>query len=150
MHTLSNLSRPLSHRKARRVGRGGRRGKTSGRGGKGQTARAGAKLRPEWRDIIKKIPKRRGYGVNRSRTVRPRVPTQALTFDALQKHFKPGDTVTVRLLVARGLVRRVSGNIPPLKVLARGTLTSAFSFQKGIEFSADAREKILAAGGTIL
>ena len=43
------------------VGRGGKHAKTSGRGGKGQTARAGNKRRPGLRDIIKKLPKNRGY-----------------------------------------------------------------------------------------
>ena len=43
------------------VGRGGKHAKPSGRGGKGQTARAGNKRRPELRDIIKKLPKNRGY-----------------------------------------------------------------------------------------
>lgn len=43
------------------MGRGGKHAKTSGRGGKGQTARAGNKRRPELRDIIKKLPKNRGY-----------------------------------------------------------------------------------------
>ncbi len=43
------------------MGRGGKHAKTSGRGGKGQTARAGNKRRPELRDIIKKLPKMRGY-----------------------------------------------------------------------------------------
>ena len=43
------------------VGRGGKHAKTSGRGGKGQTARAGNKRRPALRDIIKKLPKNRGY-----------------------------------------------------------------------------------------
>ena len=43
------------------VGRCGKHAKTSGRGGKGQTARAGNKRRPELRDIIKKLPKNRGY-----------------------------------------------------------------------------------------
>ena len=46
------------------VGRGGKRGKTSGRGGKGQTARAGNKRRPELRDFIKRIPKLRGRGIS--------------------------------------------------------------------------------------
>jgi len=46
------------------VGRGGKHAKTSGRGGKGQTARAGNKRRPELRDIIKKLPKLRGYQFN--------------------------------------------------------------------------------------
>lgn len=49
------------------VGRGGKHAKTSGRGGKGQTARAGNKRRPELRDIIKKLPKLRGYRFNSHR-----------------------------------------------------------------------------------
>jgi len=53
---------PITKRRIkRRVGRGGKRGTYSGRGGKGQTARAGAKVRPEIRDLIKKIPKIKGY-----------------------------------------------------------------------------------------
>ena len=43
------------------MGRGGKHAKTSGRGGKGQTARSGNKRRPELRDIIKRLPKNRGY-----------------------------------------------------------------------------------------
>jgi len=57
-----NLKSKTKRRKARQVGRGGTRGKTSGRGTKGQNARAGRKKRPEMRDIIKKIPKLRGRG----------------------------------------------------------------------------------------
>ena len=52
-------------RKPKRVGRGGRHGKTSGRGTKGQNARAGRKKRPELRDIIKKLPKLRGRSEER-------------------------------------------------------------------------------------
>src|SRR3989344_9254569 len=59
-----NLKKNQKKKKKRRerwVGRGGKHAKTSGRGGKGQTARAGNKRRPELRDIIKKLPKNRGY-----------------------------------------------------------------------------------------
>ena len=45
----------------KRVGRGGKKGTYSGRGVKGQKSRAGAKIRPEIRDLIKKMPKKRGY-----------------------------------------------------------------------------------------
>lgn len=45
----------------KRIGRGGKRGTYSGRGIKGQKARAGAKKRPALRDFVKKIPKKRGY-----------------------------------------------------------------------------------------
>lgn len=56
-----NLKRTHKNKRDRLVGRGGKHAKTSGRGGKGQTARAGNKRRPELRDIIKKLPKNRGY-----------------------------------------------------------------------------------------
>ena len=82
MATLNQLQRPKGlERPYRRVGRGqaSTRGKTSGRGGKGQTARAGNKRRPELRDIIKKLPKRRGYGKKprtySKRFTSPRLPS---------------------------------------------------------------------------
>ena len=58
---IHDLKRNHKNKKDRIVGRGGKHAKTSGRGGKGQTARAGNKRRPELRDIIKKLPKNRGY-----------------------------------------------------------------------------------------
>ncbi|KKT14595.1 MAG: hypothetical protein UW76_C0016G0015 [Parcubacteria group bacterium GW2011_GWF2_44_8b] len=57
-----NLQAKTKRKYARQVGRGGTRGKTAGRGTKGQNARAGRKKRPELRDIIKRIPKLRGRG----------------------------------------------------------------------------------------
>ncbi|MBI2086980.1 MAG: uL15 family ribosomal protein [Candidatus Zambryskibacteria bacterium] len=56
------LKRKTKNKKARLVGRGGKRGKTAGRGTKGQNARAGRKKRPELRDFIKRVPKLRGRG----------------------------------------------------------------------------------------
>ena len=53
---IQNLKRVTKNKKTATVGRGGKRGKTCGRGGKGQTARAGPKIRPEWRAIIEKMP----------------------------------------------------------------------------------------------
>lgn len=146
---LSTLKRPITYKYSRRVGRGGKRGKTSGRGGKGQTARAGNKRRPEWRDIIKKIPKRRGYGVNRSSTVRPKVTTAPLTLETLERNFNAGEVVTIKALVDKGIVRRVSGRIPPMKVLSRGEITKKLSIVKGITLSAGAKEKIEKVGGTV-
>lgn len=56
------LKRKTPNKKGRQVGRGGTRGKTAGRGTKGQNARAGRKKRPELRDVIKRVPKLRGRG----------------------------------------------------------------------------------------
>lgn len=46
----------------KRIGRGGKRGTYSGRGQKGQKARAGHKIRPALRDLIQRLPKLRGIG----------------------------------------------------------------------------------------
>lgn len=146
---LTLIKRPSANKAARRVGRGGKRGKTSGRGGKGQTARAGNKRRPEWRDIIKKIPKRRGYGVNRARSVRNRPPSAPVTLEALARHFDAGATVSVKVLIDKGIVRRVSGNVPVMKILSRGEIDKKLTIPKGILVSDGAKTKILAAGGTI-
>ncbi len=57
-----SLKRKTPNKRSKQVGRGGTRGKTSGRGTKGQNARAGRKKRPELRDFIKRVPKLRGRG----------------------------------------------------------------------------------------
>jgi len=57
-----NIQSKTKRKRSRQVGRGGTRGKTSGRGTKGQNARAGRKKRPELRDFIKRVPKLRGRG----------------------------------------------------------------------------------------
>ena len=106
------------------VGRGGKRGKTSGRGGKGQTARAGHKIRPEVRDLIKKLPKRRGHGKNRARTVRSeRIEYAVVNLAVLDATFKDGETVSPAVLLAKGLVRRNKGRAPKVKILGTGTLS---------------------------
>lgn len=148
MH-LHTLSRPAGNKKSHvRIGRGGKRGKTSGRGGKGQTARAGNKRRPELRDIIKKIPKRRGFGKNRGRTVVPVVRTAAVNLDQLERAFPAGATINPTVLIKAGLVRRTSGVMPPIKILSRGDVTKAFVV-KGLVMSAAARAKLASAGGTV-
>ncbi|MGE5541018.1 MAG: uL15 family ribosomal protein [Bacillota bacterium] len=95
-----------------RIGRGGKRGKTSGRGTKGQKARSGHRMRPEMRDIIKKLPKRRGHGKNRARTVRAdRVIYVPVNLAALESAFSAGDTVTPATLFKKGLVTMRAGCI---------------------------------------
>lgn len=143
------ITRPASLKKPRRVGRGGKRGKTAGRGMKGAGARAGNKSRPEMRDIIKKLPKRRGYGKNRARTVVPGRDMQAVSLALLNTHFNNGETVTAKELVSRGIVRRISGKPPQVKILASGTLSKKLTFS-GVALSDTARKAIEDAGGAIL
>ena len=146
---LHSLSPRTKNKKNPPVGRGGKRGKTSGRGGKGQTARAGHKIRPEVRDLIKKLPKRRGHGKNRARTVKTnRIAVSAVNIAVLETAYKVGETVSPASLLARGLVRRAKGRVPAVKILGTGTLTRALVV-KGCTISVSARAAISAAGGTI-
>ena len=146
---LNSFSPRTKNRKGSYVGRGGKRGKTSGRGTKGQSARAGHKIRPEMRDIIKKLPKRRGYGKNRARTVKTnRIATSVVNLAALEAAYGAGETVSPATLLAKGLVRRAKGRAPFVKILGEGAITKPFVV-KGCALSASARSAILAAQGTI-
>lgn len=139
---LHTLKRDHPNRKAKAVGRGGVRGKTSGRGGKGQTARAGNKRRPQIRDIIKKIPKLRGYRFSSHTKKASPVNVSSLNV------FAPGTVVNPALLFEQKLVRRVGGKLPLVKILGNGDITVKISITDCI-VSKTAKEKIEKAGGNI-
>lgn len=132
-------------KKKKRVGRGGKRGTYSGRGQKGQRSRAGAKIKPMERELILRIPKRRGLGFSR-----PRKGMAAVTvpIEAIAKYFKEGETVSPAALVEKGLVDREGGRIPKVKILGSGKLTKRFSVE-GCAYSQASRKAIEAAGGTM-
>jgi len=131
------------------VGRGGKRGKTSGRGHKGQKARAGRKLRPEMRDIIKKLPKKRGHGQNRARTVNSSVvkPTP-VNLPSLEQAFSGGDSVTPASLIEKGVIKTKKGRIPRVKILGMGEITKKVAVS-GCLVSLAAKEKIEKVGGSV-
>lgn len=130
-------------RKARKVGRGGKKGTTSGRGTKGQKARAGHRIRPAERDLIKKIPKLRG-AYFKSLQTKPSI----VNVDALNESFADGQTVNPKTLFDAGLVSRVNGKIPDVKILGSGALKRKLTFS-GVGFSGSSREKIKQSGGII-
>jgi len=146
LHTLSRTTK----RAYRRVGRGqgSKRGKTSGRGTKGQNARAGRKKRPELRDLIKKIPKRRGYGKNRGRTVVNRPDAIVISLERVNALFETGTEISKRSLAEKGLVTEKHANKFPVKIVGNDSVTKKFSV-KGVALTAAARASIEKAGGTI-
>ena len=146
LHELQQKSKRITKK---RVGRGGLRGKTSGRGTKGQKARAGHRLRPEMRDTIKKLPKLRGHGKNRARTINDgTIKPKVVNLSTLDHYFAQGETVTPLELVKRGVVSQSKGRAPQVKVLGLGDLTKKLSFQN-VLFSEKAREAVEKAGGVI-
>jgi large subunit ribosomal protein L15 len=123
-----------------RVGRGeGSKGKTAGRGTKGSKARNNI---PEYFEggqmpLHMRVPKLRGFK-------NPfRVEFQIVNLDKISALFPDGGTVGVADLVEKGAVR--SGQ--PVKVLGNGDITVAVQVSANA-FSASAKEKIAAAGGS--
>jgi large subunit ribosomal protein L15 len=139
---LHTLKREHPNKKSQQVGRGGTRGKTSGRGGKGQTARAGNKRRPQMRDIIKKIPKLRGY-----RFASHDIKASPVNVGSLNV-FAVGAIISPATLFEANLVRRVGGKLPKVKILGNGEITVKVSVVDCIT-SKTAKEKIEKAGGNI-
>jgi len=146
---LNELQSKTKRQTKKRVGRGGLRGKTSGRGTKGQKARAGHRIRPEVRDMVKKIPKLRGHGKNRGRTINDSVvKPETVNLSALETSFREGEVVTPKTLLEKGLVRRQKGDTPRVKILGTGSLSKKLSVSDCM-FSESARNAIEKAGGSI-
>lgn len=142
---LNDVNRGVhKNRRKLRVGRGpgSGRGKTSGRGHKGQGQLAGwsapAIFEGARMPIIRQIPKR-GFHNRHGRIVK------SVNVGALDSCFGSGSDVTPDRLREVGLAK---GIWDELKILGNGSLTGALKVSAH-HFSAQAREKILAAGGTV-
>lgn len=141
---LHNLKyRPGAKHRTKRLGIGesSGHGKTSGRGGKGQTARSGGSVRLGFEGgqmpLLRRIPKRgfnnKVFGLHLS-TVNVGV----------LDNFDNGATVTPEMLKEQGVLKKL---LQGVKILGDGELTKKLTV-KAQQFSATAREKITKAGGT--
>ena len=128
----------------KRIARGGARGTTAGRGTKGQKSRAGHSIRPEIRDRIKKIPKKRGY-----KFASIQIPAKTVNFSAINRSFVDGDQVSPKILLEKGLISRDSGRMPVVKILANGDLTVKNLKFSHCLFSKTALEKITKTGAKV-
>lgn len=123
-----------------RVGRGGAgKGKTAGRGTKGSKARS--QMSPAFEGgqmpLHMRLPKLRGF------TNRFRVSYQVVNLGRLAELYPEGGPITVADLVEHGLVRKGA----PVKVLGDGEIGTSLHITAHA-FSASARQKITAAGGS--
>jgi len=133
---------PGSHRNRKRIGRGpgSGTGKTSGRGQKGQKARSGASIPAGFEGgqmpLQRRIPKGGFTPLNR-------VEYQVVNVRTLEEMAE--SDITPKVLKARGLIGSVK---EPVKVLGTGEVTRALKVTAHA-FSASARRKIEAAGGSV-
>ena len=125
-------------RKGRGAGSGN--GKTAGKGHKGQNARSGGGVKPGFEGgqlpLYRRLPKR-GFK-NHFATVYTVVNVETLN------NFEDGAVVDMAALMAAGIVRKANDG---LKILGRGEITKKLTVRANV-FSASAKEKIEAVGGT--
>ncbi|MGD9736923.1 MAG: 50S ribosomal protein L15 [Solirubrobacterales bacterium] len=147
---LHNLKpKPGSKKARKRIGRGeGSRGKTSGRGHKGAGSRSGAKRKAGYEGgqnpIHMRMRKLRGPHMKKSMPFENfRTKTQPVNLADLEERFEDGAEVTVESLKEKGLATRKD----PVKILARGEIKKKLTV-RAHAFSATAKEKIEAAGGS--
>jgi len=128
---------PKNKRKTKkRVGRGGKRGTYSGRGVKGQKSRAGTrKGQPIIRELIKRYPKLRGYRQNPQNEFEI-----AVNLSEIDKHFEKGEIVSPASLIKKGVIAKIKGRKPEVKILGRGKLTKKLEF-KDVKMSKTVKEK---------
>lgn len=142
LHDLQPAEGARKDRK--RVGRGisAGGGKTAGRGTKGQNSRSGGGVRPYFEGgqlpLVRRLPHLRGF------TNIWRVNYTPINLDRLSA-FASGSEVSPAALVSVGLLKSVR---EPVKILGTGELDRPLTI-KAHKFSASAREKILAAGGSV-
>jgi large subunit ribosomal protein L15 len=150
---LSNLKPAQERRSRKRIGRGlgSGKGRYSGRGIKGQKARAGSHKMPAGFEggqmpIDMRMGKLRGNTSADAMPVGPfRTYTQPVNVSELDARFEAGAEVTPEALKAAGLVRKLRVDV---KILGDGELTKSLSVTAH-SFSKSAVEKIEGAGGTV-
>ena len=150
LHNLKPAKGSTHRRKRVGRGEGSGFGKTSGRGHKGAGARAGAKSRSAFEGgqmpIQRRMRKLRGPNMKKSMPFEKfRTHTQPVNLDDLETRFEKGAEVTPASLAAAGLATRRD---TPVKILGRGDLAKSLTVHAHA-FSASAREKIEAAGGSV-
>ena len=148
LHTLKPAEGSRRPRKRLGRGEGSGHGKTSGRGHKGAGARSGNKRKVGYEGgqnpIHMRMRKLRGPNKKMSMPFEQfRTRTQPVNLADLEDRFKSGDEVTPESLREAGLAKRAH----PVKILARGEISKKLTV-KAHGFSAPAKEKIEAAGGT--
>ena len=149
---LTNLKPAQKRADRKRIGRGlgSGKGRYSGRGIKGQKSRSGSnKMRAGFEGgqmpLYMRVGKQRGATSKDAMPIGPfRTFTQGVNLRELERVFADGDTVNIESLAEKGLTKNSRADV---KILGYGELTKKLSVTAHA-FSASAREKINAAGGS--
>ena len=145
MLTLSNLQVQKGAKKKKiRRGRGNASGygNYSGRGMKGQRSRSGGRSglkRMGMKKLIAQLPKKRGFNRSSHRF-------NIINLNTLEQKFKEGEEITVKKLLALGLISKPREGV---KILAKGDIKKKLTV-KAHSFSKTAKQAIIKAGGQVI
>jgi large subunit ribosomal protein L15 len=140
---LHELKPKHKNKGKKRVGRGGKKGTYSGKGIKGQKSRAGRKMVPIIRELIKRYPKLKGY-----RSFAIDNYFAVVNLEVLEKVSKDGETINPENLIKKGVISKIKGRTPKVKILGTGKLTKKLVVEK-CKTSKTAKEAIEKVGGVI-
>jgi large subunit ribosomal protein L15 len=141
LHNLKPAKGAVKSKKRLGIGPGSGQGKTAGRGHKGQKSRSGYSMKVGFEGgqmpLQRRLPKRGFTNPFKKAWVE-------VNLDVLEQRFAQGEAVTPETLRERGIIKKVRDGVV---ILGRGELTKPLSVTAH-RFSASAKEKIVAAGGT--
>lgn len=140
---IHELQRKHKNKDKKRVGRGGRKGTYSGHGMKGQKARAGRKMEPIIRSLIKRYPKLKGY-----RSFNVADYTAVVNLVTLEKISTDGEIINPENLLKKGVISKMKGKAPKVKILGTGKLTKKLVVEN-CKTSKTAKDAIEKAGGSV-
>ena len=127
------------------IGRGGKRGTTSGRGMKGQKARSGGNVNPLFEGgrttLIDKLKKLRGFKSPHAKKV-------VVTLAVLERNYNDGEEVSVATLTEKKILRSKIGK-DGAKIVVKGTLTKKLIINSNVGISKTAKDIVEKAGGTV-
>lgn len=142
LHNLKPAEGAVKKKRRLGIGPGSGRGKTAGRGHKGQKSRSGYAMKIGFEGgqmpLQRRLPKR-GF------TNPGKKQWAEVNLDVLERRFQKGEAVTPEILLERRIIRKIGDGVV---ILGRGELTKPLAVTAH-RFSASAKEKIEAAGGTV-
>jgi large subunit ribosomal protein L15 len=142
LHSLRPAKGAVRKKKRLGLGPGSGQGKTAGRGHKGQKSRSGYSMKVGFEGgqmpLQRRLPKRGFTNIFKKRWAE-------VNIDVLEKRFSSGEAVTPETLRERGIIKKVLDGVA---ILGRGELTKPLAITAH-RVTASAREKIVAAGGTV-
>jgi len=140
---INTIKLKNKRKKAKTIGRGGKKGTYSGKGNKGQKARSGAHVNPLFEGgrstLIDHMKKKRGFKSKNKKNA-------IVKLADLDRKFKDGDTISVESLIKAKLIDKIEAR-NGVKILGGGKISKKLIIEKGIKLSQFSQKSLEKTGG---